>query len=176
MKKFSFLAVVTILFSTYAQARTSCYYSYDRWGNRTRVCRTHTYSSSTSDSVVAGAIAGATAGLVLSSCAPEVVEGNVTATDRVLLDLARQDDFKDAAKFQNLVETIVATQDTKEKMALYFTLVDVKDTTEIAYFLGARDNELAKYTQALEEKADLSSEQAQIVVNNLTTTLRGTLR
>lgn len=176
MTKLSFLALLTMLFTTLAQARTTCYYSYDRWGNATRVCRTHYRPAPTNDAVVVGAIAGATAGLVFSSCAPEVVEGNITATDRVLSEIVSKEEFKDAQTFQNLVQTIVATEDTKEKMGLYFTLVDVKDATEIAYFLGARDNELAKYTQALEAKADLSSEQADLVVRELAQTLRGSLR
>lgn len=179
MKKLSILAVLTMIFSTVAQAYTTCTYSYDRWGNRTRVCRTTHHRPAPNpvgDAVVVGAVAGATAGLLLSSCAPEVVEGNISATDRVLLELSASEDFQDAQTFQALVSSIVATEDTQEKMGQYFTLVDVKDATEIAYFLGARDNELAKYAQALEAKADLSSEQSDKVVRELAKTLRGSLR
>lgn len=180
MKKTIALAAVlaTVTTSVYAHSQTRCRTTYDRWGNRNRVCRTvhhRHHRSDTSDAVVVGALAGATAGLFASSCAPEVVDGNISATDRALNEVAASEDFAQASKFQSIVEQINNTKETKEKMGLYFTLVDVEDSSEIAHFIGARDSELREYAQKLEQNADLSAEQADLVVSKLVQTLKGGL-
>lgn len=170
--------IATASTSVYAHSRTRCHTNYDRWGNPHRVCRTihhRHHHSDTSDAVVIGALAGATAGYFSSSCAPEVVDGNVSATDRALNEIASSEDFSKAVKFQDIVAQINDTADTKEKMGLYFTLVDVKDSNEIAHFIGARDTELRGYAQKLEQNADLSAEQADLVVKKLVQTLKGGL-
>lgn len=164
--------------SAYAHSRTRCHTSYDRWGNANRICRTvhhRHHRSDTDDAVVIGALAGATAGYLSSTCAPEVVNGNVTATDRALNEIASSEDFSKAVKFQDIVGQINTTTDTKEKMGLYFTLVDVEDSNEIAHFIGARDSELRSYAQKLEQNAELSAEQADLVVKKLVQTLKGGL-
>lgn len=180
MKKTIALAAIfaTVTTTVYAHSQTRCRTTYDRWGNSSRVCRTvnhRHHHSDTGDAVVIGALAGATAGLFASTCAPEVVDGNVSATDRALNEIASSQDFSKAEKFQGIVDQINNTEDTKEKMGLYFTLVDVQDSSEIAHFIGARDSELREYAQKLEQNADLSAEQADLVVGKLVQTLKGGL-
>lgn len=179
MKKTIALAAIiaSVTTSVYAHSRTRCRTSYDRWGNSRRVCRTvnHRHHSNTGDAVVVGALAGATAGLFASTCAPEVVDGNVSATDRALNEIADSQDFAKAQKFQEIVDQINDTKNIEEKMGLYFTLVDVQDSEEIAHFIGARDSELREYAQKLEQNADLSAEQADLIVGKLVQTLKGAL-
>lgn len=164
----------------FAQTYRSCTVSYDRWGRAVQTCRTIRRTpprrNNTNDAVVIGAITGATAGYLASTCAPEVVNGNMTATERALNELAASEGFADAEKFQGIVAQVNETQDAETKMGLYFTLVDVKDPTEIVQFIGARDEELKAYAQVLERNAELSSEQADLVVQKLVTTLKGGLR
>jgi hypothetical protein len=172
-------ALATLLtVDAFAQSYRQCTYHRDRWGNSYQRCRVvhHRPSNPTNDAVVIGAIAGGTAGYLASTCAPEIVEGNLSATERALVEIANTEAFEQAEKFQDIVDQIITTHDAKEKMGLYLTLVDVNDATEIAHFIGARENELSNYTQALEARADLSSEQAQLVVEKMITTLKGGLR
>jgi hypothetical protein len=171
----STLMVVDAVAQTYRQ----CTWHTDRWGRRVQTCRTVTHRPAPNpvgDAIIVGAVAGATAGWLASTCAPEVVDGNLSATERALVDLSLSEDFADAHSFQGMVEDIVKTMDAQEKMGKYFSLVDLKDATEIVHFIGARDEELSSYAQILEQKADLSSEQAMLVVEKLTQTLRGGLR
>jgi|GEM_PF-7063053 5'-3' exonuclease len=178
MKNIIVLAVISasVISSVYAHSRTRCRTTYDSWGNSRQVCRTvnHRHSSS-GDAIIIGALAGYTAGIFASTCAPEVVNGNVSATDRALNEIAASKEFAKAEEFQFIVDQINQTKDTKEKMGLYFTLVDVKDSSEIAHFIGARDSELREYAQKLEVNADLSAEQADLVVTKLVQTLKGGL-
>lgn len=178
MKKLSIIAVVGLMVSTSVLAHRQCRTRYDRWGNRVTRCHSHTHHhhSDTADAVVAGAVIGATAGVLAATCAPEVMEGNATATDKALANLANSEAFAGAEKFKAMVAETAAVADTKTKIASYFALVDVTDATEMAYFLGARKDEFGKYGQILAEKADLSSEQAETVVNELVSTLKGNLR
>lgn len=181
MKAKLLLATLATLFvaDAMAQSYRSCSYHYDRWGRRVRTCRTVYHRPAPNpvgDAIVVGAVAGATAGYLASTCAPEVVDGNLSATERALVEIAQKEDFANAEQFQNIVDQIVKTHDIKEKMGLYFSLVDVKDTTEIVHFIGARDHELEAYAQILEQKAELTSEQANLVVNTLVSTLKGGLR
>lgn len=162
-----------------AQSYRTCSWHYDRWGRRVQTCRVVHHRPAPNpvgDAIVVGAVAGATAGYLASTCAPEVVDGNLSATERALVELSLTEDFAEAHAFNEIVETIVKTHDAQEKMGLYFSLVDLKDATEIVQFIGARDNELGAYAQVLEQNAELSSEQAMQVVETLAQTLRGGLR
>jgi len=168
-----------VIVGAFAQSYRQCTYHRDRWGNTYQQCRVvhhRPHNPNTGDAVIVGAIAGATAGYLASTCAPEMVEGNLSATERALVEIANTEAFADAEKFQDIVDQVITTQDAKEKMGLFLTLVDVSDATEIAHFIGARESELSKYTQSLEARADLSSEQAQLVVEKMITTLKGGLR
>lgn len=171
-------ALATLLtVDAFAQSYRQCTYHRDRWGNSYQRCRVvHSRPNPVGDAVVIGAIAGGTAGYLASTCAPEIVEGNLSATERALVEIANTEDFIEAEKFQDIVDQIIKTHDAKEKMGLYLTLVDVEDATEIAHFIGARESELSKYVQVLEARADLSSEQAQLVVEKMISTLKGGLR
>jgi len=114
-------------------------------------------------------------GIIITSCAPEVVIGNVSATDNVLINLANSKEFTDATKFKTEVNNIVTTEDLEVKMAKYFQMVDVKTSEDIAYFVGAREEEYQKYESIITENLDLNSQQAEIVVKSLVTTLKGNL-
>lgn len=177
MKKIIASLVLASITSTSVLAHTStrCRTTYDRWGNSRRVCRTVHHRHGSDDAIIIGAAAGAVAGFFASSCAPEVVDGNVSATDRALNEIVTSKDFEEAQKFQEIVGQINDTQDTRKKMGLYFSLVDVKDSNEIAHFIGARESDLRQYAQKLELNAELSAEQADIVVKKLVQTLKGGL-
>jgi hypothetical protein len=171
---------VLMVADSFAQSYRSCTVSYNRWGRAVQTCRTIRTQAprrtNTNDAVVIGAITGATAGYLASTCAPEVVNGNLSATERALNELAMSENFAQAEKFQGIIAQINETEDTETKMGLYFTLVDVKDPTEIVQFIGARDEDLKAYAQVLEKNAELSSEQADLVVQKLVSTLKGGLR
>lgn len=114
--------------------------------------------------------------VIATTCAPEVLNGNIDATERVLSDLATSPDFASAQTFQGLVASIQAENDVQKKVDAYFDLVGVETTEDMAYFVGARDEELRDYAAVLAANADLSQAQAERVASKLATSLRGGLR
>ncbi len=110
------------------------------------------------------------------SCAPEVVKGNVAATDRVLAKLASSKEFASAAQFKSVVASI-ASEKTSMKVDRYFALigVDSRDSSAVAEFIGARDVRGAWLT-SLEKSTGVSGQQAETVARELQTALRGSLR
>ncbi len=120
-------------------------------------------------------------------CAPEVKEGNLKATERVLSEL--RDKFnKDAsgdqlALFNNKINFIAKLKMAEEKIKAYLSFVvdNVDDAEEVAYFVGARsydeysDIKNQKY-QKLYAKLGLSPVQAKEVVEALSTELKGNLK
>lgn len=158
---------------------TRCHYRTNRWGERISVCRqvyVRTHSDGVADAVIVGATAGAVAGALASTCAPEVVDGNVTATERTLAEISQSEAFADADKFNAFVKAIESEKNTEKKINSYFSLVGVETTEDMAYFVGARDSELGEYANVLATKTDLSAEQASVVVQKLSSSLRGNLR
>lgn len=114
--------------------------------------------------------------VVVTTCAPEVLNGNIEATERVLGDLANSAEFANATTFKSLVSSIKAETDTQKKVDAYFGLVGVETTEDMAYFVGARDEELRDYAAVLASNAELSQPQAEKVATKLATSLRGGMR
>lgn len=110
------------------------------------------------------------------SCAPEVVQGNVAATDRVLSNLAASPEFASASQFKSVVASI-AREKTAVKVDRYFALigVDARDSKAVADFIGARDVRGAWLT-SLERSTGVSDAQAETVARELQSALRGSLR
>lgn len=176
------LAVMTIATISDAFAgyyTTRCHYRTGRWGHTTRVCRqvyVRTHNDDVADAVIIGAAAGAVAGALATTCAPEVVNGNVEATQNILSDIAKSPEFEGADKFTSLVNAIESEKNVEKKINAYFSLVGVESTEDMAYFVGARDEELADYAEILATNTELSNEQANIVAKKLSSSLRGGLR
>lgn len=115
--------------------------------------------------------------VVGAACAPEVLEGNVKATDRTLAGLAKSEQFAQATTFQSEVARIAKIQDAAEKSAAYFDLVgvDATDSKQVVEFIGAREVSGAQLVE-LQRNADLSAEQANTVASKLQATLKGGLQ
>lgn len=110
-------------------------------------------------------------------CAPEVVQGNVVKTDRVLKSLAASSEFAQARDFRNAVATISNIRDTERKVSEYFAMlgIDASDNAQIAEFLGAR-RPSSQWLVSLERNVNLTPRQADRVVEELSSALRGGLR
>ena len=191
-KYFSVCLIISTFFllslQAFAHSRpsTRCHWQTNRWGDRVRKCRTvytnhshrHHHSSS-DDAVVAGVAAGAVvAGAVILAerCAPEVVEGNLSATERTLNELASTKEFATQTKFNSEVARIAEISDTKVQLSEYFKLVDVESSEDVAYFVGARDDEFGKYAASLEKNTNLDASLSNKVISSLVTSLKGNLK
>jgi hypothetical protein len=110
------------------------------------------------------------------SCAPEVVKGNVAATDRVLATLSASPEFSNAQQFKTVVSKI-AREKTAAKVDRYFALigVDAHDSKAVAEFIGARDVRGA-WLSSLERSTGVSGTQAETVARELQKALRGSLQ
>jgi hypothetical protein len=136
--------------------------SYPRYGNRCGwdgfYCR---------DTYVGGGVA----------CAPEMVEGNVTATAKTLNALVATPAFANAKTFKSELAQVAALKDAGEQAQAYLQLagIDSGDKAAVAAFIGSRDAKGAWITD-LQRNADLSNAQAEAVATSLQTALRGNLR
>lgn len=163
------VSLVAITFSVTASAAcwTKCHYGY--WGQKRckTVCRTdypsypHHHHSHHQ---------------VHMNCAPEVVSGNLAATERVLSDLIARPEFASEEKFKSEVVRIAKINDDKRKVSEFFKMVDVSTSEDIAHFIGAREEEYSKYTDSLIDNTDLSKDNAERVVESLVTSLKGNLK
>jgi hypothetical protein len=111
------------------------------------------------------------------ACAPEVVEGNIAATQRVLSTLATSPEFKTASRFKSTTNAIAAERSADIKLTRYFALIgiDSRDSAAVADFIGARDVRSA-WVSSLESTTGLSPAQADTVARQLQTALRGSLQ
>ena len=111
------------------------------------------------------------------SCAPEVVKGNVAATERTLNTLIATPEFKSATVFKKSVSFIASQKAASAKVELYFSLIgiDSRDSKAVAEFMGARDVRGA-WLGALEKNAGLNAAQSTAVASKLQTALRGSLQ
>ena len=159
-----FLIAATVL-STAGVAEAQ-YGRYPRRGGWDRPRRDYPRRYPRRDTVVVGA-----------ACAPEVLEGNVKATDRTLADLAKSSQFAQAATFKSEVARIAKIQDAAEKSAAYFDLVgvDATDSKAVVEFIGAREVSNSQLAE-LQRNADLTAEQANTVASKLQTALKGGLQ
>jgi hypothetical protein len=110
------------------------------------------------------------------SCAPEVVKGNIAATDRVLSTLSTSQEFASATQFKTVVAQI-AQDKTSAKVTRYFALigVDARDSKAVADFIGARDVRGA-WLSSLEHSTGVTGTQAETVARELQKALRGSLQ
>ncbi len=111
-----------------------------------------------------------------TSCAPEVVEGNVKATDRVLAGLSSSPEFSNASQFRSVVREI-RDASANARVARYFALIgiDSRDSAAVADFIGAREIR-GQWLSSLERTTGVSGAQADLVASKLQTALRGDLR
>lgn len=104
------------------------------------------------------------------SCAPEVISGNLSATDNVLSKLAT-DELSQAKMFKTLVANATALT-AEDRMAAYLNLLSIQDDAELVAFISARGVN-QKYVDSLKEKAGLDNDQAQLVIEKLSQSLLG---
>jgi hypothetical protein len=112
-----------------------------------------------------------------TSCAPEVVQGNVAATHRVLSTLAASRDFANAQQFKAVVKEIATVRGDNVQVARYFALIgiDSRDSNAVADFVGARAVR-SSWLASLEKSTGLTPSQADVVAVKLQTALRGDLQ
>ena len=112
-----------------------------------------------------------------TSCAPEVLEGNVAATSRTLNALARSSDFKDASAFRAKLAQISSAKSDSARMNRYLALIgiDANDSAAVAGFIGAREVR-GTWLTSLEKSTGLSAAQADVVAQQLRNALRGSLQ
>jgi|GEM_PF-2930814 hypothetical protein len=111
------------------------------------------------------------------ACAPEVIQGNVAATQRTLTTLAASREFANASKFKSIVSNLASIHDDQVRIARYFALIgiDSKDSAAVADFAGSREVR-AQWLSSLEKSAQLTSAQSDVVASKLQSALRGDLR
>jgi hypothetical protein len=110
-------------------------------------------------------------------CAPEVVEGNVKATDRTLKTLASSSAFADAKTFKKEVARISSMKNNSDKTNNYLALIGIhpEDSAAIVEFIGARDIKGA-WLVDLQRNSGLSADQAEQAAKAVQSALRGGLR
>lgn len=111
------------------------------------------------------------------NCAPEVVEGNTKATDRVLSNLVASPEFAEAKSFKVEVTRIAALKDSGLKAQNYLAIlgIDPEDSAAVVEFIGARDARGA-WLYELQRNSGLNAEQAQQVAQAVQNALRGGLQ
>ena len=111
------------------------------------------------------------------ACAPEVLQGNVAATDRTLATLAASPEFATATEFKAQIQRIAALKAADQRASEYFKLigVDASNKEAVVEFIGARDVNSAQVVE-LQRSTQLSDAQANKVATTLQTALRGNLQ
>ena len=108
-------------------------------------------------------------------CAPEVVEGNLKATDRILVNLAAQPAFAGADKFRAALAQLRGV-DSASKIKAYKDYLGITNTAEYVAFLKARTNgDRRVFIQNTMSNLDLSENQGEILVEELSKALVGEL-
>lgn len=162
MMKIATLAVSAVLFAgTVAQA-----YPYDRYHDGYGRGGWDRHYNDDNDGIAVGV-----------ACAPEVLQGNVAATDRTLAALVASPDFAAATAFKAQVQRIAAIKAPDARAAEYFKLigVDASNKDAVVEFIGARDVNSAQVVE-LQRSTQLSDVQANKVASTLQTALRGSLQ
>jgi hypothetical protein len=112
-----------------------------------------------------------------ASCAPEVVDGNVAATQRVLASLASSPEFAKAQQFKSVVHEIATVRAGETRVARYFALIgiDSRDSAAVAEFVGAREVR-GTWLASLEKSTGVTPAQADVIASKLQNALRGDLQ
>jgi hypothetical protein len=120
---------------------------------------------------------GGSGDCVRAGCAPEVLTNNVEKTDEVLVDLANAPQFKSATEFRRTVAKIQAADSAGVKMTKYLALVgiDAKDSKAVVGFLGQRMISKSQVS-LLMTNTGLNADQARVLIESLSTSLRGPLK
>ena len=108
-----------------------------------------------------------------ASCAPEVVAGNLAATDRVLHNFLS--DPRASKKFKDEVSSALSEENLESKVSKLFTLVGVDTPEQMATFIDPKAD-LQPYVQAALDKLEISADFSQEVASTLKQELRGGLQ
>jgi hypothetical protein len=117
---------------------------------------------------------GVALGIMGIPCAPEVAEGNLNGSERVLMELSEQPEFSEATKFKAfLSELATKAEGSEEKFMLMTEAIGVngKDVDAVMNFIGARSYDV--YVEHVMKNLELSKEQANLLVTNLSNSLKG---
>jgi hypothetical protein len=112
-------------------------------------------------------------GSVSSSCSPDLMENNVVKTDKLAKSLVADQKFASEVAFTNTLKSILEIKSDEAKLKAYFSLVNVQNAQDIAFFVGARDDEFDRYEANLVANTELDPALAKIVVAKMIKNLRG---
>lgn len=111
------------------------------------------------------------------SCAPEVVEGNLKATERVLKEASESEAFANEVKFQKQLEELSNPElETQAKINILFKDLGIspENYEEIYAFVGAREVPI-KAVDALRENLEMSKENAELLAGKVQKALLGSM-
>ena len=111
------------------------------------------------------------------SCAPEVVDGNVNATERTLNEVVATPQFASATAFRAEIQSIAKLKNQNAKVTKYFALIGIDGSSNeaVANFIGAR-NINPEWITNLQRATQLNDQQADVVARRLQIALRGNLK
>lgn len=111
----------------------------------------------------------------VASCSPEVKQKNVSVLQSTVSNLLATPQFADAIVLKDTIKVIQSEKLLEAQIAAYCALVgvDARVPAEIAEFIGARD--LAPYAARAQKNLELSSEQANALVEALSKNLLNNL-
>lgn len=107
-------------------------------------------------------------------CAPEVAQSNLNKVETVLNETARRPDFADALLYKEAIAAIQKNPSIDDRIDGYMEIVGVDNMDQVADLLGGEHT--AYYVEYARDSLELSREQAEVLVNSLTTALRGKLK
>ena len=106
-------------------------------------------------------------------CAFSPDSDNLAAADRAMAQLAKAPEFAQASFFKQEAARLASIADINEKVASYFSIAAVTTPSEIARFLGAKEDEQKPWVTTVARKLALNERQAALVVKALAAALRG---
>ncbi len=114
-----------------------------------------------------------TGGSVSTTCSPDMMESNVVKTDKVAKNFLKDEKFASQEAFIAILKNIQNLKNDEAKLKAYFSLVNVQNAADIAFFVGARDDEFDRYEANLVANTELDPALAKIVVAKMIKSLRG---
>ena len=106
-------------------------------------------------------------------CAFSTGSDNLDAADRALGTLAKAPEFAQARVFKKETARLASIADAQDRVRAYFSVAAVTTPSEIARFLGAKEDEQKPYAAIVAKRLALNERQATQVVRLLAAALRG---
>ena len=100
-------------------------------------------------------------------CSLRPAQTNLALLDADVAALAAQSQFARTARFHAEAGRVAALADAKEKLAAYQGWIGVRSPAELVQFVGARDEQRARYQHAAEGALQLDGRQAARLVSTM---------